>query len=152
MPILNSDQLEGVMDTLRANPKVCGILLTGSYAYGTPNEASDIDIVCITNDGSDFAEFERMFNGVPANIFYNTPENARHKYMQTAIDEGHGDSVHFWANGKIVFDPTGIVKSLQEEARRIWTEGLPDGRSWEWRWEKHKGGYKPQPWESEFKR
>lgn len=150
MPVLTENQLSTLLEELRSNSKVCGILLTGSYAYGKPNDQSDIDVVCITNDGSDFAEFERMFFGVPANIFYNTPENARHKYMQESIDEGHGDSVHFWANGKIVYDPTGVVERLQEEARKIWKEGPPSGGQWEWRWKKHEGGYPAQAWEQNF--
>lgn len=138
MPILSDVQLHEVLDEIKQDPRVQGILLAGSYAYGVPNEQSDVDILCVTNDGSDWAEFDRMRYGVPLNVFFNSPELIRHKYMQTSIDEGHGDCVHFWAHGKIIFDPNGEVATLQREAQRLWKEGPPTGRDWEWRWEKHK--------------
>lgn len=150
MPILTKDQLNSFLSTLEEKSDVIGVLLTGSYAYGKPNDTSDIDIVCTIEGGEDYAEFDRMVHDVPANIFYNVPETIYDKYWKQAIKEGHGDSVHFWANGKIVYDPKGIVAKLQQEARRLWKQQVDSGKEWEWRWEKHKGGYAKQHWEKEL--
>jgi len=146
VPILTVDQLDEILNDLRMNSKVSGILLTGSYVYGTPKETSDVDICCVTSDGSDWAELERMQFGVPINIFYNPPDVVR-KYMIKSVEEGHGDCVHFWANGKIFYDSSGIMQKLQTEARKLWKAGPGNNKQWEWRWKKHNGGYSAQDWE-----
>ena len=128
MPILSEQQLASILDEVVKDERVAGVLLAGSYAYGTPNDGSDVDLVCVAREGKDFSEFERMRFGVPVNVFCNSPELIRHKYMQTSIEEGHGDCVHFWAHGKIVHDPSGVVHALQEEAKRLWKEGSPSGK------------------------
>ena len=57
------------------------ILLFGSYAYGTPNEDSDIDILVVTND-----------NFIPKNydehtqIYLQVSRKIRHIKMQVAVD------------------------------------------------------------------
>ncbi len=137
MPVLSSEQLQEILEEVKRDERVQGVLLAGSYAYGEPNEKSDVDLLCVTSDGSDWAEFERMRFGVPVNVFFNSPELIRNKYMQTSIQEGHGDCVHFWAHGKIIHDPNGIVLKIQEEAQKIWKEGPSPDKEWEWRWEKH---------------
>lgn len=138
MPILSEKQLAGIFQEVRKDQRVQGILLAGSYAYGKPNEKSDLDLICVTNDGSDWAELDRICFGVPLNVFFNSPELIRNKYMQGSIDEGHGDCVHMWAYGKVIYDPNDVVIGLQEEAKRIWKEGPQSGKEWNWRWEKHK--------------
>lgn len=147
MPILTQSQITEIIEELKLHTKVKGILLTGSYAYGQPNDESDIEIVCITNDGSDFVEFDRKFFGVEAELFFNTSDKIRNTYWANAIKEGHGDCVHFWANGKIMHDLDGTVKALQQEARELWLKGPPNRPDWEWRWGKHKGGYPKGDWE-----
>lgn len=149
MPILTQQQIEDLMMELKSDTKVKGVLLTGSYAYGKPNEDSDIEIVCITNDSSDAFDPDRMYHGVSTEIFYNSLEKIRNTHWKKAIEEGHGDCVHFWAYGKIVYDKDGTVQKLQEEARKLWLKGPPDKQAWTWRWEKHGGGYPKAPWEFE---
>lgn len=76
----------------------------------------------MTTDGSDWAELDRMYFGTPLNVFFNSPEVIRHKYMRVSIEEGHGDCVHMWAYGKVIYDPNGVVAGLQEETNRMpWT-------------------------------
>ena len=136
MPVLTSNQIREIVAELQSDDRVQGILRTGSYAYGEPNSDSDLDIRCLTHDGSDWAEFERMRFGVPVEVFFNPPDRVR-EFMELSREAGHGDCIHFWANGKIEFDPSGLVSELQKEALALWQEGPPSGGQWEWRFEKH---------------
>lgn len=134
--MLTNQQIEEIVNELKRDPRVQGILLTGSYIYGKPNAESDLDVRCITNDSSDWAEFKRMRFGVPVEVFLNTPHKVR-SYMQQSKEQGHGDCIHFWAFGKKVYDPFGVVDLLIEEAKLLWKKGPAEGKKWIWRWEKH---------------
>lgn len=135
--MLSQEQIQHIIDEIKLDPRIDGILITGSYIYGTPHDQSDLDVRCITNDGSDWGELDRMRFGTRIEVFFNPPDKVRW-YMQESKRGGHGDCIHFWANGKIVHDPNGTVRKLQEEAQKLWQEGPELGRSWEWRKEKHK--------------
>lgn len=136
MPILSEEQINQIVDEIKEDERVVGILLTGSYVYGEPNEKSDLDVRCITDDESNWAEIERMRFGTRIEVFFNPPSVVM-GYMDASRHEGHGDCIHFWAHGKIVFDPNGAVKKLQDEAMRLWKDGPTPGKEWAWRWAKH---------------
>ena len=57
------------------------ILLFGSYAYGTPNEESDIDILVVTNDEFIPQNFEEKHK-----IYLQVSSKIRHIRMQIAVD------------------------------------------------------------------
>lgn len=136
--ILTKEQIENILDEIKQNPGVDAILLTGSYVYGKPLTGSDLDVFCTTNDGSDWAlkNVKNMRFGVEVNVCFNPPDKVRW-YMQKSKDEGHGDCIHFWAHGSIVYDLNGIAAQLQKEARELWCKGPGKGKSWIWRFEKH---------------
>lgn len=124
--MLTRDQINEIVNEVSEKPFVSGILLTGSYVYGKPNEKSDLDIRIITNDGSNIDDRNSEKFEVRIEAFYNSSEQIR-KYFQDAIETGDEPSVHFWANGKIVYDPEGIVLELQNEAKEIWEKGPKTG-------------------------
>jgi predicted nucleotidyltransferase len=134
--MLTQDQIDKIIDELKQEPGVIGILLTGSYVYGTPNEASDLDVRCLVLDGYSKAEKRECF-GVEVELYYNTPEKVRF-YLKLGEDEGHGAAIHFWAHGKIVCDPQGIATQIQKEACEWWKRGRADGKPWEPRNEKYR--------------
>ncbi len=57
------------------------ILLFGSYAYGTPNEDSDIDLLVVTNDDFIPKNFEEKHE-----IYLRVSRKIRHIKMQIAVD------------------------------------------------------------------
>ncbi len=134
--MLLDDQIYSIIDEIKLDPRIRGILLTGSYAYGTPTEQSDLDIRSITIDPEQRGDKERMRFDVRVELYIETIEKV-HFYMQQSIDEGHGACLHFWANGKIVHDLDGTIKSLQAEARDLWRKGRPDGQPWTVREQKY---------------
>ncbi len=136
--MLTNKQIENVIEEIKQDPRIDGILVTSSYIYGTPNEQSDLDVFCVTNDGSDWNEVgKRVRFGVDIEACFNPPDKVRY-YMQKSKKEGHGDCIHFWAFGRIVFDKSGVLEMLQKEARGFWENGPDSGSSWVWRAEKHK--------------
>lgn len=125
--MLTKIQIDEIVKEISEKSFVCGVLLTGSYVYGHPNDESDLDIRMVTSDGSntDNRNWEKF--GVRIEAFYNSPEQIR-EYFQDAIITGDEPAVHFWAKGEIKYDPTGIVKSLQNEAKNIWEKGPKSGK------------------------
>ena len=120
--MLSSDQINSILSEPRSDPRVQAILLTGSYVYGTPTDQSDLDVRCVTRDGSDWAEFERMRFGTRVEIFFNPPEKIRH-YFDRCRREGNPDCLHFWAHGELRYDPNGVGAELQREARELLAKG-----------------------------
>lgn len=136
--MLTQEKIDVIIEEMEKDPRVQGILLTGSYVYGVPNEKSDLDVRCITNDGSNWAEFDRERFDTRIEVFFNPPDVVR-AYMLQSKKEGHGDCIHFWGNGKIIYDPNGIIAQLQNEARQLWREGPEHESTWAWRHKKHRG-------------
>ena len=129
MPVLTANQVEDILEEIKEDQRIQGILLTGSYVYGQPNDKSDLDVRCVTNDGSNWTEWKRMRFGVVIETFFNPPDRVR-EFMRSGWEEGDSSCIHFWANGKIIFDPNGIMKELQEEARQLWKKGSNTGVAW----------------------
>ncbi len=70
-------QLKEIISKL--NPYM--ILLFGSYAYGTPNEDSDIDLLVVTQDNFIPKNFEEKHE-----IYLDISKKIRHIKMEIAVD------------------------------------------------------------------
>lgn len=128
--MLTQKQINIICEEIKKDKRVQSIMLTGSYVYGKPNDNSDLDIRMITSDGSSWAEWDSWKFGVRIEAFYNTPDIVRN-YFEAARKKIDSPSViHFWANGKIVYDPNGIAAQLQDEAKKLWKLGPYEGK-WE---------------------
>lgn len=129
--MLTKSQIENIVEKIKKEKRVDAILLTGSYVYGHPTEASDLDIRMVTNDGSQKAHWNDLYKfGVRIEAFYNTPT-----FIRTLFDKSHEQLlpphvIHFWAHGKLVYDKTGIGKALQEEAKKLWQQGPSKEGAW----------------------
>lgn len=123
--MLTKKQVKSICDEIKQEPGVIALLLTGSYIYGNPTNESDLDVRIIVSD----KKYEKVHRDdmhrfdVRIEAFYNTVktiedfmEKARKKEIPRYI-------VHFWSNGKIVFDNDEIAKKLQKKARDIWKLG-----------------------------
>ena len=54
--MLTKQQIQQICEEMQKDTQVQGILLTGSYVYGTPHEHSDLDIRAVTNDGANWVD------------------------------------------------------------------------------------------------
>lgn len=132
--MLTDQQIEQIIEELKADDRIIAILLTGSYVYGRPTDESDLDVRGVTKDGDGWAEKYRIRFGHKVELFCNPPEAIR-KYFDINRRENKAHAIHFWTYGKIVYDPTGIAKQLKEEATELFQIGPYQG-TWE-KSEKH---------------
>ena|SRR5215472_9285352 len=120
--MLTDDQIALICEEKRQNPSVQGILLTGSYAYGKPRPDSDLDLRIVTGGGVSWAERDTWRFGVRIEAYCQPPEMIR-AHLARCRETGIESTVHGWAHGTVLYDPAGIVASLQSEARDIWQMG-----------------------------
>lgn len=105
------DELESLLEELKANPKVQSIILFGSQARGDARPESDIDLIIVCNETKRGVEEHncQMFE-----LVYVTEADAVQFY------NAHKDNcVRTWESAKILFDRDGSAGRLQEVARRI---------------------------------
>ncbi len=135
--MLSAEEILGIVDELKSDSRIRGILVTGSYVYGMPNEQSDLDVRCVTSDPLQVGEKERIRFRTKVEVYIDTLEKVRF-YMKQSLEEGHGACIHFWTYGKIVYDPENIAGQLKKEARELWCKGRVGGEPWKIRAEKYK--------------
>ncbi len=61
MPVNVKNELDNIIKEINKTSKITAAYLFGSYAYGNPNEDSDLDI-CIVTDDKDKRKIELMKN------------------------------------------------------------------------------------------
>ena len=124
--MLTQEHIFQIIEELKQDERVQGILLAGSYVYGTPQEDSDFDVRMVTSDGSNWTDQDTRKFGTRIHAYFNPPEVVR-QYFAIKRNVGDPPTIHLWSYGEIVYDPNGIVAQLQQEARRIWKEGCEQG-------------------------
>lgn len=106
---------------LRARYEIQAIVASGSIVRGNPDAGSDLDIVAL--HGAPFRQrLQRYFNGVPAELFVNSPEWVRRAF-ETERQRGRPSLAHMLATGLVVFDPEGVVAAFQAEAAALLAAG-----------------------------
>jgi hypothetical protein len=65
-----------------------------------------------------------LVNGVEVETLINPSFQMRH-YFEEERHDGRGEMPHLCSFGCIVFDPQGLMATLQAEARAIWDAGPP---------------------------
>lgn len=126
--MLTEQQIQQICEEIQQDTRVQGILLVGSYMYGTPHEHSDLDLHIVTNDGTTWKDKQSRTFGTQADFYYYPPEAVRDVFAERR-QPGDPPIIHGWAYGVIVYDPHDIVAQLQQEAREIWQAG-PDTGDW----------------------
>jgi predicted nucleotidyltransferase len=124
--MLTNTQIQSICDEVKQEPGVIAILLAGSYVYGRrPTDESDLDLrVIVSETKYEKAHWDDMYRfGVSIEAFYNTIATIENLMEQARKKEIPRNVVHFWANGKIVFDSDEVVQKLQAKARTIWKLG-----------------------------
>ena len=127
--MLSNQQIHEIYEEIQKDSNTKAILVTGSYIYGKPTDKSDLDIRMIVLDKKfSKAEWEKYKFGVRIESLYNTPEQIKEYFEQARKQTIPPNIIHFWANGKIVYDPMGIAKKLQEDAKKLWELGPYNGK------------------------
>jgi predicted nucleotidyltransferase len=94
-----------------------GVLVTGSRVHGRPGPTSDLDVHVVIA-ASRRQRRNVVLDGVEVELFVNPPFQCRRYFA-----DGRGHDPHMFAFGQVVYDPQGVMRELQAEARAIWEKG-----------------------------
>lgn len=94
-----------------------GIVASGTILRGKPDPASDLDLFVI-HQQSYRQRIQRIFNGVPAEIFINTPAQVRH-YLKEEQAEYRPITAHMLATGFVILEADPVVAELHQEALKM---------------------------------
>lgn len=98
-----------------------GIVASGTIIRGTAQASSDFDFMVI-HDEAWRQRSQRFFNGVPAEMFVN-PEFEMRRVVAAEPAGGRPQMSHLIGTGLIVHDISGVMASLQGQAREILNGG-----------------------------
>ena len=117
------EALEYIFET---NDDVIAINLAGSVASGEQDARSDLDLYVIIG-GENRHRDQRLFGGVPVEMFFNPEERARRALGEDQL-EGNAPAVKMMAFGHIIYDPVGVFERLRSEALDVMEQGptVPD--------------------------
>ena len=96
--------------------EVVGAILCGSYALGTQNDKSDIDVYLVLKDGASYYERGNTeSNSYLIEYFKNTKDGIK-EFMEKEFDNNKLSTINMFGYGKIIYDMDGSVKELQDLA------------------------------------
>ena len=101
---------------------VLGIVVSGSIIRGNPGPTSDFDI-CVIHAQPQRQRLQRLFQGVPAEIFVNPPQMVR-RYFESEHQEGRPCTAHMFVTGFPILSLDPVVHDLQAEAQ-TWLQKAP---------------------------
>jgi predicted nucleotidyltransferase len=129
--------IELVLQRLRAelDADLLGVLAGGSRLRGEGDAHSDLDIVVVVARPQR-RRWNLLISDVEIEMFVN-PAFQMRRYFEEERLSGRGQMPHLCATGRVVFDPQGIMATIQAEARSIWEAGPPplsERDRWEFRY------------------
>ncbi len=117
--------LEKFIGEWREKDFVEAALLTGSYAIGLQTERSDVDIYIILSDDVDWRERgNAVVDGFLIEYFAN-PVRAIRSYFEEELSRNSRSTARIIAIGEVLFDKSGMTKSLKEEAEKYLVKPFP---------------------------
>lgn len=151
---LHAEKLEAALSLFRNDPSVIGIVLGGSFAVGTPDEYSDLDLYLVIED----ADFTDVFNkretrarslGNPLSWFVADHNPAgQHDHIVLYDDFVKIDFIYLrrselplygkFRQFRVLHDPVGAVHgSLSEQAKPSYGKvdiAITNQKFWGWVW------------------
>lgn len=94
------------IDELKSKNDTRGILMFGSYARGDQRPTSDVDVLVITEEGA-WRDVEER-DGQMFEMVYASFDLAKDFYSKNP-----NDAIQQWTDGKILYDPEGVMEELK---------------------------------------
>lgn len=118
--------LTAFIDEYEDNDDIIGAILCGSYANGNDDEFSDIDIHIIARN--DIGERERGNKKLNDYLieYYITPLSELYKDLDKEYLEGGTCTANMIGYGKVLFDKTGEIETLQQNAILFIDKEIPN--------------------------
>ena len=103
-PLLQEEVLDKVVDQLKSDENLLGILLFGSVATGTHSWKSDIDLVFVYETHEPAAGLDNRFvDSIAVQYFFTTLETLIHNQQTVPY------LLHMFSEAEILFDRSGSV-------------------------------------------
>ena len=113
--------LDSFCEQVRGDPQIIACLLSGSLAYGTVWQRSDIDLTLLVRDGAAQGAFDLSVDEQGITINLAIVEVSRFKQQMQALYGGA--NLHtYYGKGNFVFSKDETLVQLFEEARRLGAE------------------------------
>jgi hypothetical protein len=119
--------IERLLDYVRSTYAPRGIVLSGSIVRGEAGPRSDLDVLVIHDEPWRLRE-QRVFEGVPAELFVNPPAQTR-RYFASEHERGRPSTAHMFATGEPVPPVDAVVDELIREAREWLRRPLAPSRA-----------------------
>jgi predicted nucleotidyltransferase len=102
-----------------------GVLLHGSYATGSCDSNSDVDLICVTRRSHPRRISHHFVNGREIGVLASSRPQITKSFL---LDSGDNNNFVLYAfvRGRPVIDRNGDVAELIREANRIWEQGPPN--------------------------
>ena len=118
--------LEKFLEPWEKMDEVEAAMLTGSYATGNQSRYSDIDVHIILADNVTWRERgNKIIDGFLIEYFANPPGQLK-KYLKEDWSGYSRNDSNMYVNGKILFDKTGIMGKLKENAKNELARPFPE--------------------------
>ncbi|GIW35231.1 nucleotidyltransferase domain-containing protein [Meiothermus sp.] len=102
-----------ILELLKSDPKVMGILLTGSRARGDATPGSDFDFWVLLSGVNERRFRSEEQQGYLVEMHFRNLVQARDKMRRHAME------LYSHLDGKILFDPEGKLAELRAEAQQL---------------------------------
>ncbi|GEM_PF-291895 len=106
---------------IRKRFKPTAIIVSGTIVRGKPHASSDLDLYVIHRKPF-MQRVQKIFNGVPAEIFVNTPATAV-KHLQSQREMRRPITAHMISTGIILLDNEPLLPELTAKAKQILKKG-----------------------------
>lgn len=108
--------LDSFLEEWKSKKEVIGALVCGSFVTGRPSSHSDIDLHIILTEEADWRERGNTYvDGFLIEYFVNPPRQII-SYFEEDYAERRKMSMVQFVTGKVLFDSTGVISQLKEEA------------------------------------
>jgi hypothetical protein len=124
------DKLDEFLVPWRKTPELIGVLACGSFVTGNPNPNSDLDVHLLLSESVDWRKRgNRIIDGLLIEYFANPPRQIRTYFTENYESHSMMTMTQF-ITGRILFDATGELAVLREEARTWAAKPLPAQPEW----------------------
>jgi hypothetical protein len=94
-----------------------GVIASGTIVRGNPSPSSDLDLFVLHRQPWR-QRLQRLFGGVPAEIFVNPPERVE-RYFAEEVADGRPVTAHMLATGAVVYASDPAVERLRARAAEM---------------------------------
>ncbi|ACR78882.1 MULTISPECIES: nucleotidyltransferase domain-containing protein [Kosmotoga] len=106
--------------------EVIGAIVCGSYITGNPSKHSDIDLhILLDSDTSWRERGNEIIDGILIEYFVN-PIRKHYEYLEDDYKQRSRVNAHMLCTGKVLFDKTGELKKLIQDAREYLVKKYPE--------------------------